>query len=139
MVETKKLKPDKQKVKKWIKKFYGPGKRFASTRALSDAAARSVNTVSSMATTGTTTASAIADICAATGESVIKAFIELGMIDKKEIDELQIWKDLTEDEENLLRFYRETPSALQHAILRVAHELSDSSDDLTEDTSSVSQ
>ena len=61
------------------------------------------------------------------------------MIDKKEIDELQIWKDLTEDEENLLRFYRETPSALQHAILRVAHELSDSSDDLTEDTSSVSQ
>ena len=128
MVETKKLKPDKQKVKKWIKKFYGPGKRFASTRALSDAADRSVNTVSSMA-----------DICAATGESVIKAFIELGMIDKKEIDELQLWKDLTEDEENLLRFYRETPSALQHAILRVAHELSGSSDDLTEDTSSVSQ
>ncbi len=123
MVKTTTFIPERNKVKKWIKTCYGSGTEFPSTRALSDAAGRSLNTVSVMGTTGKATAETIVDICYATKKNVLKTFVELGMITQSDLDELQVWKDSTPEETEILELFQSLDDNVKIVALKLMREL----------------
>tara|TARA_R100000742_G_C4279406_1_gene103883 strand:- start:2854 stop:3291 length:438 start_codon:yes stop_codon:yes gene_type:complete len=123
MADIKSFVPDRNKVKKWIKTCYGPGTEFPSTRALSDSAGRSLNTVSIMGTTGKVTAETIVDICYATKKNVLKTFVELGMIKQSDLDELQVWKDSTPEETEILELFQSLDDNVKIVALKLMREL----------------